>query len=223
MRERVGLKIIGKVDQYSLKKNQKIDHSAKPSSSSVATEEDALETITDAIKDTSDPETLTTQSRFSTDRPSRVKDTLRPAPNAFVLAQYLNRLRGKPAKETRGHDSYVMHVDAPWGGGKTTFANFIANFLSYKGHNTPEDQLKFIDESGVSHDRLDKIKGHNWMNLHFNAWENHHVTPPWWNFYTSFLDGYKDHVEHPTGLTINEWWWRVSSPETSKSLGVGAI
>ncbi|MCO4824516.1 MAG: hypothetical protein KC451_06655 [Amylibacter sp.] len=84
------------------------------------------------------PQALETQSHFSTDEPRSVVDTLRRAPNAFVVAQYLDRLRGAPIKDEKSQDSYVLHVDAPWGGGKTTFANFIANFLSFRHHKTPK-------------------------------------------------------------------------------------
>jgi hypothetical protein len=168
------------------------------------------------------PQALETQSHFSTDEPRSVVDTLRRAPNAFVVAQYLDRLRGAPIKDEKSQDSYVLHVDAPWGGGKTTFANFIANFLSFRHHKTPKNVATFIENSGVEKSLYEPLAENDWMILHFNAWENQHVSPPWWNFYTSFLNGYKDKIEHPTGLQINEWHWRIWTPETKKSLLITA-
>lgn len=168
------------------------------------------------------PPPINTSSQFNTDRPRSVSDTLRRAPNAFVVANYLNRLRGTPDTDA-DHDSYVLHVDAPWGGGKTTFANFIANFLSYSTYLTPKDQLNFIDTSGVPRERLEPMAANNWMILRFNAWENQHVTPPWWNFYTSFLQGYQNHIDHPFLFDMDEYSWRIFTPETLKSMFLAVI
>lgn len=186
-----------------------------------------LRELEDSVKpdpnpDPTPPKTLETQSRFSTDEPRSVVDTLRRAPNAFVVAQYLDRLRGAPVKDVKSQDSYVLHVDAPWGGGKTTFANFIENFLSFNHHKTRKNVVTFIKDSGVDQSLYEPLAENDWMILHFNAWENQHVSPPWWNFYTSFLNGYKDKIEHPTGLQINEWHWRIWTPETKKSLLITA-
>ncbi len=175
------------------------------------------------------PDPRTTKSHFNTDRPRSVKDTLHRAPNAFVIAQYLNRLRGKPSPDSPSQDSYVLHVDAPWGGGKTTFANFIANFLSFKRYKTTAeeialaDQTAFIKDSGVEADQLNDISANGWMILRFNAWENQHVTPPWWNFYTSFLNGYKQQTHLHEGLQLSEYIWRFFTPETKKSLTITAV
>jgi hypothetical protein len=109
--------------------------------------------------------------------------------------------------------AFVMHLDAPWGGGKTTFANFLARVMNPYG----------FEQSGESflNRRYGNIQKRNvgaifleepqplkkpgepqappqnekpapewppgatrpWIIVSFNAWQVEHCSPPWWVFY----------------------------------------
>ena len=106
-----------------------------------------------------------------------------------------------PQKDAAG---FVAHIDAPWGGGKTSFANLIARTLNPEldGPGTRPDFLENLypdrkDMSGLflSGDKLDpqhpgtfesrydRAARRPWIIVPFNAWLNQHVDPPWWSFY----------------------------------------
>lgn len=52
--------------------------------------------------------------------------------------------------------SFMVHLQGEWGSGKSTFLNLIEKHL-----NT--DTRK-------------------WIVIHYNAWQNQHISPPWWSF-----------------------------------------
>jgi hypothetical protein len=101
---------------------------------------------------------------------------------------------------TRG--SFVLHLDAPWGGGKTTFANFLARVLNPDGFE--RDEKSFLqrrygrvnistiflqDPPSVDGASLSvawpKDARRPWIIVPFNAWQVEHCTPPWWVFLSS--------------------------------------
>lgn|GEM_PF-7076166 len=92
---------------------------------------------------------------------------------------------------------FVLHLDAPWGGGKTTFANFLSrvlnpcgythgknSFLSkrYAGKIPPAVFLQASEGTGDGRDWPDAAR-RPWIVVPFNAWQAQHVKPPWWVFY----------------------------------------
>jgi hypothetical protein len=100
--------------------------------------------------------------------------------------------------DTRG--SFVLHLDAPWGGGKTTFANFLARVLNPDGFE--HDETSFLRRRygnvNISTIFLEDPPSANeasrgmpwpedarrpWIIVPFNAWQVEHCTPPWWVFY----------------------------------------
>ncbi|MBD8894011.1 KAP family P-loop NTPase fold protein [Roseibium litorale] len=88
-------------------------------------------------------------------------------------------------RKTREPDeaAFILHIDSPWGGGKTTFANYLSRFLNRTAHGIKDDDplvknLRFGDWDKEFQDR-------RWFTVEFNAWQHEHVSPPWWNFYES--------------------------------------
>jgi hypothetical protein len=98
--------------------------------------------------------------------------------------------------------AFVMHLDAPWGGGKTTFANFVAQVLNPGGREQAEWSFlhqRYGDinlgaiflEDPPSLDAPVTAGGLSWpddarrpwVTIRFNAWQMEHVSPPWWVFY----------------------------------------
>jgi len=72
---------------------------------------------------------------------------------ADVLAARIRRVR---ANET--HAPIVIHLDGPWGSGKSTVLNFLADSLT---------------ASASPHDK-------SWVILRYNAWQQQRTDPPWW-------------------------------------------
>ncbi len=97
--------------------------------------------------------------------------------------------------------AFVLHLDAPWGGGKTTFGNFLArvlnpsgfehgpnSFLRQQGYDDEDIRTVFLGEpagkSGTGDGRALPIDARRpWIIVPFNAWQAEHVKPPWWVFY----------------------------------------
>jgi KAP family P-loop domain len=77
---------------------------------------------------------------------------------------------------------FVVHIDAPWGGGKTTFAEYLAQILNpYSSEGLKPGWLRTLplgdEKSWPQNFRRP------WHIVRFNAWQHQHVSPPWWVFY----------------------------------------
>lgn len=129
-------------------------------------------------------------------------DYLDRATLALVLAGRLNNvwnatsgmageaaLRGGSASQSDGAVSwtdplkpgFVVHVDAPWGGGKTSFANFLTRILNpYRNVGAIPSWMQSLE---LSNDEVwPEDFRRPWLIVNFNAWRHQHVNPPWWVF-----------------------------------------
>lgn len=81
-----------------------------------------------------------------------------------------------------GRPGFVMHVDAPWGGGKSTFANYLARILNRRWF---DDGVPEWLEKLPLNDRRSWPEAFRrpWHIVSFNAWQHQHLEPPWWSFY----------------------------------------
>ncbi len=150
---------------------------------------------------------LATEITFVDDSPKADEDYLQRAEHAFVLAARLNRIWeeacgiGEPPPQEPGtvasaswtgigaeeatpaaENSFVVHIDAPWGGGKTTFANYLTRILNPFRHGTGEPSWLgrlHLDDAEAWPREFRKP----WCVVEFNAWEHEHIDPPWWVFY----------------------------------------
>lgn len=98
------------------------------------------------------------------DRPAQI-DGLERRGLAEILADRIRRTRGENVDGTRDGESgsrqsgsFLIHVSAPWGAGKRSLLNFIAEELE-----SPRD------------DDLDR-----WIVVWFSSWQHQRVSPPWW-------------------------------------------
>jgi hypothetical protein len=83
---------------------------------------------------------------------------------------------------TPSQSSFVVHIDAPWGGGKTTFASYLARILSpYRAAGSPPDWLLRLPLHDT--DYWPEEMRRPWHPVYFNAWQHQHLDPPWWCFY----------------------------------------
>ncbi len=85
-----------------------------------------------------------------TDAPADL-DLLARRPLAGVLASRLERLSAESPRH-----AFLIHVDGPWGSGKSTILDFLAVQLSER-----------------------------WLVVRFDAWRQSRVGPPWWALLTS--------------------------------------
>jgi hypothetical protein len=151
---------------------------------------------------------------YVSDRPEADRDLLNRAPLAFTLAHNINKIwtaqteTKKPrarcrkvldwlhlvllTRQTREPDeaAFILHLDAPWGGGKTTFANFVARILNPTAHGYDINDNKKLKGTLLGGLPLNdesywprNFATRRWFVVDFNAWQNEHVSPPWWNFY----------------------------------------
>jgi peptidoglycan hydrolase-like protein with peptidoglycan-binding domain len=92
---------------------------------------------------------------------------------------------------------FVVHLDAPWGGGKTTFANYLAGILDpYTMSGKLPDWLTALP---LADDRYwPKEFRRPWLIVTFNAWQHQHVDPPWWCFYQAIRNQSSDALLHAT-------------------------
>ncbi|MEL6817275.1 MAG: P-loop NTPase fold protein [Pseudomonadota bacterium] len=142
-----------------------------------------------------DLEQVTHKTNLTDDRPQGDEDHLGRADIAFMLA---NRLQQIWDNQNNGvgdgpTPSFVVHVDAPWGGGKTTFANYLLRILN--PHKNGDGNEPWKDE--LPQAQLDYWADKNpWHTVWFNAWQKQHVRPPWWTFYNGFLQSTLNAVWH---------------------------
>ncbi|WP_422039068.1 P-loop NTPase fold protein [Roseibium sp.] len=173
---------------------------------------DAPDPVQDAFLDIDDVarQRITGEISMRRDDAERDHDALGRAPLAMALAWALHEIwcdvqglgDGADRHSQEEAPGFVAHVDAPWGGGKTSFANLIARTL-HPGldDKVPEFlQKRYPDRTDMSglflaaaHEKgglvenerakYDRTARRPWIIVPYNAWLNQHVDPPWWSFY----------------------------------------
>lgn len=150
------------------------------------------------------PETSAVETSFLDDSTDPDVDFLSRSDLAFVLAGRLNQVWDQLNKE-KPRDSYggnsarwtglwpkrparepppgfVVHIDAPWGGGKTSFANFLIRLLNPYRVAGPAPAWMLGLPLGDPNFWPESYR-RPWHIVTFNAWQHQHVLPPWWVFY----------------------------------------
>jgi hypothetical protein len=123
-------------------------------------------------------------------------------------------VHGNPQVAHEGsRGAFVVHLDAPWGGGKTTFANFLSHVLNpCPGGSRPARFLRerygdldlggiFLEDPPLSLADARYLKGkysenvrRPWSVVYFNAWQMEHIKPPWWAFYQAIRQSCFDSI-----------------------------
>jgi hypothetical protein len=100
----------------------------------------------------------------------------------FIIRRIRNYFAYRVAPRTGDGSSFVVHIDAPWGGGKTTFANYLTCILNpYRRSGGLPDWLADLPLHDPVLWPAEFRRG--WHVVTFNAWQHQHVDPPWWCFY----------------------------------------
>ncbi|RTL95829.1 MAG: hypothetical protein EKK31_28985 [Hyphomicrobiales bacterium] len=149
-------------------------------------------------------QTSAIETSFLDDSTDPDVDFLSRSDLAFVLAGRLNQIwdqlnAEKPQDDYAGNSArwtglwpkrparepppgFVVHIDAPWGGGKTSFANFLIRLLNpYRVAGPPPAWMLGLP-LGDSNFWPEACR-RPWYIVTFNAWQHQHVMPPWWVFY----------------------------------------
>lgn len=169
----------------------------------------------------------TSDTEFSSDQPQLENDLLNRAPLAFTLAHKINEMWGEQNKDKlRNNQSerpaFTLHIDAPWGGGKTTFANYVSRFLNPDTYELKPATLKSVEGSIFYEIDMDdpenwpiEFRDRKWITVPFNAWRHQHVSPPWWDLYEVI----REECVRPKPW-YRRWWlrsgetiWRAFPPQ----------
>jgi KAP family P-loop domain/TIR domain len=199
------------------------------------------------------PQKIDAYVPFRKDAPSETEDALDRGPLALFLGRRLHLIwcemngcapRPKsqspaPVQEITPEkddgDTFIVHIDAPWGGGKTTFANFVARVLdprrSRLGPNhflrwiasptaTPADLAKIRldtifyadpDAPAEERERWPDQAQVPWIIARYNAWRDQYVYPPWWHIFQTIQKAILDDVaENPVSghcRILKPGWW----------------
>ena len=184
---------------------------------------------------------LSSKTGVVADRAEKTRDLLGRADIAFSLAAQINRIWSaqNPKNQNqieRDQAAFVMHIDAPWGGGKTTFANFLTHILNPEDNgidlkkldqrqndNTiePGSELSLFANLRLTSDDYwpEEFRNRRWISVFFNAWQHQHVKPPWWNLYEAILK----QCQNSMGLMKPVAWtkevlWRFWTPDFRRTL-----
>jgi DNA-binding CsgD family transcriptional regulator len=157
-------------------------------------------------------------THFVSDDPEVERDELNRGPLAIALGRRLHRIwcrsngikvPGDDLVEAGGDEraAFVLHLDAPWGGGKTSFANFLSRVLNPFPRGAAEAAKFLAERAGeavgtifIDDPPADGKEGGTaaqwpddarrpWIVVQFNAWQAEHCTPPWWTFYQAIRKG----------------------------------
>jgi KAP family P-loop domain/TIR domain len=133
-----------------------------------------------------------------TDNPARV-DELNREGVARILARRLRDTytsEEAAAEATRDPEaasgrSFLVHVQGPWGVGKTSLLNFLRTEL----HKT---------DAGAK----------PWVVVTFNAWQHQRLAPPWWWLMTAvYMQGFQElwrvSRRRAVWFRLREWLWRL--------------
>ena len=175
------------------------------------------------------------ESDFIPDDAEAERDSLGRAGLAIVLARRLHqvwrRSNQHPAPDVESRAAFVIHIDAPWGGGKTSFANFLGRVLNpcpvgggtaaFLRERYPGDVGGIFladpphDKAGAA--RLAALPAdvrRPWIVIGFNAWQAEHVAPPWWVFYQAIRKGCFDAIRRE-----GDGAWRPRRPDAPRWRG----
>ncbi|MFN0192894.1 MAG: P-loop NTPase fold protein [Aestuariivirga sp.] len=179
-----------------------------------------------------------TRADFISDRPQADEDHLNRADMAFALAGRLNRFwdsNVEDCKKTGGEAAgFVMHIDAPWGGGKTSFANYLTRILNDASHYS-DSRPEWMSRFRMDSDQWPEVYRRPWFIVPFNAWQHQDVSPPWWVLYDVIRRGILKQIKEPLAGSalmslfepyhrgkawLQEMIWRLKTPDLIASLVV---
>lgn len=106
----------------------------------------------------------------------RRENTEAPRPKSLRQRRKKRRLDNLAAREA---GSFMVHIHAPWGAGKSSLLNFLAKALRNRHEPEPARKWKRV-RNLIRRGRPSDSRLSQWIVVEFNAWEYQRMTPPWW-------------------------------------------
>jgi hypothetical protein len=127
---------------------------------------------------------------FHLDDPA-LEDKLGRKPIAKSLAKLIN----DDIFGNKKCHAFMTHLQGRWGEGKSSFMKFLENGLQEAGND-------------------------RWIVIHYNAWKNQDVDPPWWTFLDAVYRQGKEQIANKSG----KWFrFRVRLNEHIRRLNSGTL
>lgn len=127
---------------------------------------------------------------FHLDDPA-LEDKLGRKPIAKSLAQLIN----DDIFGNKKCHAFMTHLQGRWGEGKSSFMKFLENGLQEAGND-------------------------RWIVIHYNAWKNQDVDPPWWTFLDAIYKQGRDQISDKSGKRFR---WRIRINENIRRLNRGKL
>ena len=140
------------------------------------------------------------QTPNHTDEPveGRAEDLLGRAAYSINLAKRIKT-------EANNQEPYALHIYGAWGAGKSSLLNFIKEELVGKSK----------DPNKPNHPGAEKTE-EDWVVVEFNAWQNQHISPPWWALLDAVFHEVKSRLSWP--CYFKEYYWRLAMGSIFKPL-----
>lgn len=110
------------------------------------------------------------------DQPAQ-KDTL----GRWILAKEIAALIDKLARDKDRPEAFALHLDAPWGAGKSTLVGFL------------EAQLR--DTHRDNHFSDGKTQTPPWIVINMDAWRSSQLSPAWWALLSNLRRGVRSELD----------------------------
>ena len=149
------------------------------------------------------------RERFADVLAERLRRVLGENTEAPVSTWRERRAKARSDREAaRKAGSFMIHVHAAWGAGKSSLLNFLA------------DRLRNRDESGSRaaracgpRRRADRTQS-QWIVVEFNAWQHQRLAPPWWWLLSAFRRAARRELWHTSRPRAVAFWlhdfaWRL--------------
>lgn len=133
---------------------------------------------------------LRTHSDTATD-----EDQLGRGPAAEALAARMNLIWQRHAKNQHT-DPLVMHLNAPWGAGKSSYFLLLRKFLKSPSTPIPGEDNSDEDSSGEKNNSATRPEA--WAVVQMNAWQHQHVGAPWWSLFQIIFEQSKTQTNTPS-------------------------
>jgi hypothetical protein len=120
------------------------------------------------------------RTRLVHDQPALVDELGR-----LCLAQEMASLLGELASIEDRPAAFALHLDAPWGAGKTTVVNFV---------------IRELQQPGLGRTKDAKSTSKPWTVIQLDAWRSSQLSPAWWALLTHLRQGVRGSLG---------FWWRL--------------
>lgn len=135
---------------------------------------------------------------------SGTADTLQRKPLAIEVAKRLRRMHEEAAGA-----SFLVHIDGPWGAGKSSLLNFLREDMKDPSPSEDEARPEDPDEPKES-EAAETTLGRAWLVVDFNAWQASRIGPPWWALLMTLRRSISEERSPPRRLVLRaqETWRR---------------